>query len=108
MTVTDNVYQPFEPEIDWSEFSVAVLESDIPRLADRLAAINASQLLAMQRRLYCGAQHVFWSSIFGAIVGETGHFDAFETTLEILRMKRQYPGSSRHSTLSGTPHSGAS
>lgn len=34
----DGVHQPFEPEIDWSEFSVAVPEADIPRLHEVRAA----------------------------------------------------------------------
>jgi hypothetical protein len=42
--------------------------------------------------LLCAAQHIFWSSIYGSVLGDDGRFDAFETTLEILRMKLEYPG----------------
>ena len=44
-----------------------------------------------QARLECGAQHMFWSSIYGSILGDEGRYDAFETVMEILRMKLQYP-----------------
>ena len=34
---------------------------------------------------------MFWSSIYGSILGDEGRYDAFETVMEILRMKLQYP-----------------
>jgi hypothetical protein len=44
-----------------------------------------------QVKLWCGAQHLFWSSIYGGIIGEDGRYDAFETTMEILRVKKEHP-----------------
>ena len=46
-----------------------------------------SVLCLFQRKLACGAQHVFWSSIYGGVLGDEGRFDAFETVMEILRAK---------------------
>ena len=50
VTVTDGVHQPFEPEINWPEFSLHVAEADIPKLHDKLAAFNTSALVWMQAR----------------------------------------------------------
>eukprot|EP00967_Tisochrysis_lutea_P111550 scaffold175546_cov21-Tisochrysis_lutea.AAC.1 len=36
----DHVYQPFEPELDWNDFSVRVLEEQIPILHEILAAVD--------------------------------------------------------------------
>eukprot|EP00798_Chlamydomonas_sp_ICE-L_P031280 gene31280-6425_t len=44
-----------------------------------------------QDGLQCAAQHLAYSSITGSIMGESGKYDAFETTLQILRMKKKYP-----------------
>jgi hypothetical protein len=48
--------------------------------------------LYTQDRLYCGAQHLFFTSIFGSVLGDDGKYDAFETILEILRARRAHPG----------------
>jgi len=92
VTVTDHVYQPFEPEVHWSDFAVQLAEKDIPHMHHMLANISSGQLQEYQKKLWCGAQHIFWSSIYGGILGDDGRYDAFETTLEILRMKLKYPG----------------
>jgi hypothetical protein len=34
---------------------------------------------------------MFWSSIYGGVLCDEGKFDAFETVMEILRMKLLYP-----------------
>ncbi len=70
--IGDHVYQPFEPELPWDQFSVPVPESDIPTLHDRLAAVTATNLTRLQRTLHCAAQHLLWSSITGGMMGETG------------------------------------
>ncbi|GAX82727.1 hypothetical protein CEUSTIGMA_g10153.t1 [Chlamydomonas eustigma] len=92
VTVTDGVYQPFEPELDWPSFSVPIAESDIPRMHELLEEVTDDRLREYQGKLSCAAQHIFWSSIYGSVLGDDGRFDAFETTMEILRMKLQYPG----------------
>lgn len=40
--------QPFEPELPWPEFSVAVAEGDVPRMHTLLAAISPAKLEQMQ------------------------------------------------------------
>ncbi|GLC51474.1 hypothetical protein PLESTB_000506400 [Pleodorina starrii] len=92
LLIGDNVFQPFEPEIDWSRFSVSVAEKDIPLLHRILAGVSAADLAAKQKRLHCAAQHLFYSSSLGAILGEDGRYDAFETTMEILRVRKEHPG----------------
>jgi len=91
VTVTDNVYQPFEPEIHWDKFSVALPEADIPQMHVVLANVTEDKREYLQANLWCGAQHLFWSSIFGGVLGDDGRYDAFETVMEILRMRLQYP-----------------
>lgn len=36
----DNVYQPFEPELDWNSFGIRVEEKDIPKLHTILASVD--------------------------------------------------------------------
>ncbi|KAG1659278.1 hypothetical protein FOA52_008207 [Chlamydomonas sp. UWO 241] len=91
VTVTDKVYQPFEPEIHWDDFSVALLEADLPRLHEVLAAVTPERRSQMHAALWCGAQHLFWSSLYGSILGDDGRYDAFETVMEILRMRLKHP-----------------
>ena len=45
-----------------------------------------------QARVRCAAQHFHWSGNLGGIMKETGEFDAFNTIMAILRMRRAYPG----------------
>ena len=47
--------------------------------------------IATQSRLPCAAKHLFWSSIYGSIFGDDGRYDAFEMTMEILRVKKENP-----------------
>ena len=47
----DHVYQPFEPELDWSRFGVAVAEADVPHLHTLLDQVDDKQLARMQVRL---------------------------------------------------------
>ncbi|KAG2483243.1 hypothetical protein HYH03_017900 [Edaphochlamys debaryana] len=89
--IADNVYEPFEPQTNWTEFAVRPSEADIPRLHEILEAIGPDELLRKQRALRCAAQHMVYSSIVGGLFGEDGRFDAFETTLEVLRVMRQHP-----------------
>ncbi|GLI68736.1 hypothetical protein VaNZ11_013227 [Volvox africanus] len=89
--IGDGVLQPFEPEIDWSKFSVSVPEKDIPDLPRILNTVPASEVASKQKRLKCAAQHMFYSSSLGAILGEDGRYDAFETLMEILRLRKEHP-----------------
>lgn len=91
VTVTDNVMQPFEPEMDWSEFSLFVPESQIPQLHEILESVSKERINQLQAKLWCASQHLFWGSIYGGLVEDDGRYDAFETTMEILRMKSTYP-----------------
>ena len=91
LTVTDHVLQPFEPEMRWSEFSLHLPEADIPRLHLVLEKLPPDKVAAMQARLRCAAQHLYYSSTFGSLFGEDGRYDAVETLLQILRVRAAHP-----------------
>ncbi|KXZ55832.1 hypothetical protein GPECTOR_2g1383 [Gonium pectorale] len=94
LVISDNVLQPFEPEMDWAAFSLRVGEADIPRLHEHLEAAEARKGWMDARRdaLYCAAQHLAFSGSAGAFMQEDGRWDAFEMILEILRMRQEHPG----------------
>ena len=48
--ITDFVLQPFEPELNWTAFSVPVAEADIPRMHEILDQISGDRLAQMQVR----------------------------------------------------------
>ncbi len=43
VVISDGVYQPFEPFLDWSEFGLKVAEADILQLPAILAAVSDEQ-----------------------------------------------------------------
>ena len=77
------MYQPFEPELDWSSFSVAIPEADIPRMHEVLDPLAAQpeRLEAMQRSLACAAQHLVYSSVTGGVLGDDGESSCIHTFL---------------------------
>ncbi|KAG2424369.1 hypothetical protein HXX76_014578 [Chlamydomonas incerta] len=91
VTVTDGLMQPFEPELRWDRFAIDVRERDIPVMHAVLEGLKAAQVSEFQSNLRCAAQHLFWSSLFGAVFGEDGRYDAFETLMQVLRMRATYP-----------------
>ncbi|MEW5317115.1 MAG: hypothetical protein WDW38_008443 [Sanguina aurantia] len=92
VTVTDNVLQPFEPELDWGKFSVAVAESAIPQLHLVLDGLKGRRLAAMQvSGPPCAAQHMLFSGSLGSVLGDDGRFDAFETLMAILLVRLRHP-----------------
>ncbi|KAG2423974.1 hypothetical protein HXX76_014913 [Chlamydomonas incerta] len=95
VVVSDDVLQPFEPEMDWAGFGLRVPHADIPRLHALLEEAEAEEggaaLAARADSLPCAAQHLFWSGVSGAFMQEDGRWDAFEFTLEILRMQQAHP-----------------
>ncbi|KAG2434452.1 hypothetical protein HYH02_012282 [Chlamydomonas schloesseri] len=96
VVVSDDVLQPFEPEMDWGGFGLRVAHAHVPRLHTLLQEAEdedgGAGLAARTASLPCAAQHLFWSGISGAFMQEDGRWDAFEMTLEILRMQQTYPG----------------
>ncbi|GLI67604.1 hypothetical protein VaNZ11_011846 [Volvox africanus] len=92
VVVSDQVMQPFEPELDWSAFSVRVALSDVPGMHNKLDAVGDIAYDRMQAAVQCAAQHLLYSSSNGAVMQEDGRWDAFETVMEILRMQQLYPG----------------
>eukprot|EP00798_Chlamydomonas_sp_ICE-L_P001579 gene1579-32966_t len=90
--ICDHVLQPFEPELNWSSFSITVPEADISKIPEILAKVSPEQLKQMQEANACAARHLWWSSMWGGIFGEDGRYDAFATTLEILRVRTEHPG----------------
>ncbi|KAG2452459.1 hypothetical protein HYH02_002701 [Chlamydomonas schloesseri] len=91
VTVTDGLLQPFEPELRWDRFAIDVRERDIPVMHAVLEGLKADQVSEFQSNLRCAAQHLFWSSLFGSVFGEDGRYDAFETLMQVLRMRATYP-----------------
>ncbi|GIL43909.1 hypothetical protein Vafri_1495 [Volvox africanus] len=89
--ISDDVLEAFEPYLDWNTFGVRLAEADISRLHEVLAAIRPEEYERKVELLRCAAQHMAFSTITGATQGESGKFDAFETTLEILRAKAAHP-----------------
>eukprot|EP00195_Chlamydomonas_chlamydogama_P007154 CAMPEP_0202896838 /NCGR_PEP_ID=MMETSP1392-20130828/5751_1 /ASSEMBLY_ACC=CAM_ASM_000868 /TAXON_ID=225041 /ORGANISM="Chlamydomonas chlamydogama, Strain SAG 11-48b" /LENGTH=484 /DNA_ID=CAMNT_0049582321 /DNA_START=368 /DNA_END=1822 /DNA_ORIENTATION=+ len=94
--ITDHVLQPFEPELDWPSFSVAVKEEEVPRLHEVLAAISEEKLEKMQEAVACASKHLWWSSMWGGIFGEDARYDAFATVMEILRVRVEHPTAQPH------------
>ncbi|KAG2422747.1 hypothetical protein HXX76_015833 [Chlamydomonas incerta] len=92
VVVSDRVLQPFEPEMDWAAFSVRVAHEDVPGMHEVLGAVDAAAYSELQAAVRCAAEHLLYSSISGAVAGESGRWDAFETILEVLRMQQTYPG----------------
>ncbi|GLC47762.1 hypothetical protein PLESTB_000023000 [Pleodorina starrii] len=89
--VTDGLMQPFEPELRWERFAVGVRERDLPVMHELLERLAPDQLAGFQGELPCAAQHLFWSSLYGSVWGEDGAYDAFETLVQVLRMRANYP-----------------
>ena len=77
--------------MDWSEFSIPVREDEIPKLHKILESVSQERIKHIQSKLWCASQHIFWGSIYGGLMEDDGRYDAFETTMEILRMKLIYP-----------------
>lgn len=42
------MYQPFEPEINWSRFSLTLPQVDIPQLHEHLENVSDTQFASMQ------------------------------------------------------------
>eukprot|EP00798_Chlamydomonas_sp_ICE-L_P024846 gene24846-10500_t len=91
LLIGDYVLQPFEPELDWTRFSVTVAQADIPQLHDILGAVTDEQHTAMKRNLRCAGEHLSFSSFIGGFKWEDGRYDAYETVMEILRVRLLYP-----------------
>ncbi|EFJ49509.1 acetylglucosaminyltransferase [Volvox carteri f. nagariensis] len=91
VTVADGVYEPFEPALSWEEWGLRIAEQDIPRAHELLGGLTREQLAEKQSRMHCAAQHMLYSTITGAVLGEDGRYDAFETTLEVLRVRAAHP-----------------
>ncbi|GAX76768.1 hypothetical protein CEUSTIGMA_g4215.t1 [Chlamydomonas eustigma] len=91
VVATDMLFEAFEPEMDWGHFGVRVSQSNISSLGDLLDTYPLDELKEKQARLPCAAQHFHWSGNLGGIMKETGEFDAFNTIMAILRMRRKYP-----------------
>jgi hypothetical protein len=47
----DHVYQPYEDLLPYPSFSVRLSRADLPRIAEILAGIPDSEILAMQHHL---------------------------------------------------------
>jgi hypothetical protein len=85
------VYQPFEPEMNWDDFSVRVTDEELSRLPQILDAFLRSSTSTITPRMACAARHLQWSSYYGGSYGEDGRYDAFYTTMEILRVRLVHP-----------------
>ncbi|KAF5828139.1 exostosin-like glycosyltransferase [Dunaliella salina] len=92
VVIGDDVHNYFEPEMDWRPFSVMLKESQIPEIHTVIESISVEQRKKMQTAMKCAAHHLMHGTSVGGILDESGRYDAFETTSEILRMRADYPG----------------
>ncbi len=63
----------------------------MPRMHEILGALSPAQVAAMQRALACHTRHLWWSTMWGAIWGEDGRYDAFATLMEVLGARLRHP-----------------
>ncbi len=61
------------------------------KLCPLIISAALDPLVTDQEKLKCAAQHFHWSTNLGGIMLETGEFDAFNTIMAILRMRKKYP-----------------
>jgi hypothetical protein len=50
VVVSDGIYQPFEPQLDWTSFGLRVREGDVERLPQILEAVSEEELRRKQVR----------------------------------------------------------
>lgn len=79
------VAQPFDEVLDWPSFAVLVRSHDLAGLHTVIEAIAPARRAKMRAALAAAAPRLLYTSIYGAIVGESGEHDAFETAMEVLR-----------------------
>jgi hypothetical protein len=48
VVISDGIYQPFEPQLNWTSFGLRVKEADMERLPQILDAVSQEALRAMQ------------------------------------------------------------
>jgi len=83
----DDMAEPWEDVVDWPAFGVRIRTQQLPQLVDMLRSMPAEELAGRRAALACAAQHFWWSSIHGALGGEDGSTDAFETLMYALRRR---------------------
>ena len=89
--VQDNTSFALEELLDWDAFAVRVSQGDVyrGRLHGLLAAAASSaRLRPLQHSLACAWPRFVMSSYFGAVAGEDGSDDAFESVVSILERRR--------------------
>ncbi|PQQ03533.1 hypothetical protein Pyn_31309 [Prunus yedoensis var. nudiflora] len=59
--IADNFPPPLSDVLDWSKFSVAVAEKDIPKLREILVAIPMRRYLTMQINVKMVQKHFLWN-----------------------------------------------
>lgn len=79
--------QPLDEVIDWKSFAVLVDIADLPKLHEILEEYPVERRHAMRRVMH-GLWHRFlYTSIYRSYLGETGSNDAFETMMDVLRLR---------------------
>ena len=73
-----HVLWPFEPDLDYSRFSVDVPFEDIPRLPSILANLSDAEVRAKRRALRKVHRMFIWDDVYGR---------AYEATIEALRRR---------------------
>ena len=82
--------QPLEehPDIDWAAISVQVTLEDLQqRLPAILAAVTPKQRLGMRKALAGVWPRFLYSGMYGSYLGEDASADAFESFVDILRLR---------------------
>ena len=61
--VQDHIVQPWEGDLlDWADFSLRVANTDLPRLADILAAVTPAEIARLQAGLAAVWPRFLWHS----------------------------------------------
>lgn len=78
--IADHFVLPFSDVLDWSKFSITVLEKDIPDLKETLTSVPDDVYVSMQRRLKSVRRHFVWLDESEDSEDDT-QFDAFHMIL---------------------------
>lgn len=75
------------PELNWALFSVQVTIHEVHLLPAKLRAIMPKERLRMRHELGRIWPRFLYSRMYGSYLGEDGSQDAFETLVDILRLR---------------------
>lgn len=83
-TMPESGGRTYDELIRWDDVSLDVPQSHLPRLPSLLRAVSSTRLDAMRQGLGCVWRRLWFSSIYGACLGEDPAEDAFDALLQVL------------------------